>query len=72
MIGLFLTIAFWVIVGYAFYAADDKRVPAAFAAIWLAAYGLPFALPATFTACVIIRYVLVVALALWLKIHDAL
>ena len=72
MLSLFLTIAFWVIAAYAFYAGEDRRVPLVCAAIWLAAFAAPFVVPSLFTLSVIVRYALPVVLAIWLKVQDAL
>ena len=72
LVGLFLTIGFWVIFAYALYAIDEPRFPLICAAIWLIVFAAPYAVPALSTASVIIRYVLPVVLAVWLKIRDAL
>jgi len=72
MVALFLYIAFWVLMAYALYAVEEKKVPMVCAAIWLIAFAAPYAFPALFTVSVIVRYVLPVVLAVWLKIRDML
>jgi len=72
LISLFLTIAFWVLIAYAWYATEELRVPAIFVAIWLVAFGLPYLLPSLYTVGVIVRYVLPVLITVWLKIRDLL
>ena len=71
-VGLFLTIGFWVIVAYALYAIDEPRFPLTCAAIWLLAFGAPYVTPSLYMAGLVIRYVLPIVLAIWLKIRDAL
>jgi hypothetical protein len=72
VIGLFLTIGFWVIVAYALYAIDERRFPIICIALWLVAYGVPYVLPSASVVCLVVRYILPVVLAVWLKVHDAL
>ena len=72
LFGLFLTIAFWVVVAYAFYAVEERRFPLICVAVWLLAYGLPYVFPSAYIVCIVVRYILPVALAVWLKIHDVL
>jgi len=72
LVGLFLTIGFWVLFAYALYAVDERRVPVICAAIWLIAFAAPYALPALYVASIIVRYILPVVLAVWLKIRDML
>lgn len=72
MIALFLFIGFWVLFAYALYAVDEWKVPMICAAIWLIAFAAPYALPALTLTSLIIRYVLPVVLAIWLKIRDTL
>lgn len=72
LVGLFLTIGFWVIFVYALYAIDEPRFPLICAAIWLIAFGAPYLIPSAYVICIVIRYILPVMLAVWLKIHDAL
>jgi hypothetical protein len=72
MIALFLFIGFWVLFAYAVYAVEEKRVPLICAVLWLIAFALPYAVPALYLASVILRYILPVVLAVWLKIRDML
>ncbi len=72
MVALFLTIAFWVLIAYALYAAEEMKVPAICAAIWLIAFALPHVFAPLYMVSVIVRYVLPVVLAVWLKIRDLL
>lgn len=72
VVGLFLTIGFWVIVAYALYAIDERRFPLICVAIWLLAYAVPYVIPSAYLISIAIRYALPVLLAVWLKIHDVL
>jgi len=51
---------------------SDERMTLICAAIWLVAYGVPYVIPSAYVVCLVVRYVLPVVLAVWLKIHDAL
>lgn len=72
LVGLFLTIGFWVIVAYALYAIDERRFPLICIALWLLAYGAPYVIPSAYLVSLVVRYILPVVLAVWLKLHDAL
>ena len=72
LVGLFLTIGFWVVFAYALYAVEERRFPLICAAIWLLAFGAPYVFPPSYVICIVIRYVLPALMAVWLKIHDAL
>jgi len=72
LVGLFLTIGFWVILAYALYAVGEPRFPLICAAVWLLAYGAPYVMRSLYVACLVIRYLLPVVLAIWLKVRDAL
>lgn len=72
LVGLFLTIGFWVIVAYALYAIDERRFPLICVALWLLAYGAPYVIPSAYLISTVVRYILPVVLAVWLKLHDAL
>jgi hypothetical protein len=72
LVGLFLTIGFWVLFAYSLYAVEERRVPVICSIIWLIAFAAPYALPALYVPSIIVRYILPVVLAVWLKIRDML